>query len=229
MLNYFSKGKGKSFIVFLFTIVAYFLFVLSTVFAVSVCKEWYGLLIGAILMVIAVPAHILAKKSKLLYILSFALNTVGSGFAASAYYLEKGLNIIPESMFLPMLIPASVSFVTYLLIRIFPKIKKIVLTVSIIGTFLMLIAFAVLWIKNGYEFYSFAFFYTVFTMFYVIVNAVTVSYNENVVFRDVSLGSFGIFIIVALVVLFIITEGDILDGIFDFGTVDVGKKGNKNK
>lgn len=226
-MNYFSKGKGKSFIVFLFSIIAYVLFALSTLLAVSVCKEWYGLIIGAILMALAVPAHILAKKSKFLYILSFALNTVGSGFAASAYYLEKGLNIIPESMFLPMLIPALVSLVTYLLIRIFPKIKKIILTASTIATVLMLIAFAVLWIKNGYEFYSFVFFNTVFTLFYVVVNAVTVNNNEHVVFRDISFGSFGIFIVVALVVVFIITEGDILDGILDFGTIDEGKKGNK--
>ena len=47
-----------------------------------------------ILMILAVPVHIFAKKHKLLYILSYALNTVGSGFAVSAYYLEKQLTTV---------------------------------------------------------------------------------------------------------------------------------------
>lgn len=124
MLEYFGKGKGKPFIAFFFTITAYILFTFSTVFAMSVCTEWYGLIVGAVLMVFAVPSHIFAKKYKFLYLLCYILNTVGSGFAASAYYLEKGHSVIPESLFLPMLIPAAVSLVTYLLVRIFPKSKK---------------------------------------------------------------------------------------------------------
>lgn len=221
MLDYFSKKNGKPFVVFLFTIIAYILFALSTIFALSVCTEWYGLIIGAILMVLAVPIHIFAKKHKLLYILSYVLNTVGSGFAVSAYYLEKQLRVFPENLFLPMLIPAIVSLITYLLIRLCPKIKKFVLAVSTIGAIAMLIAFAVLWIKNGYEFYSFAFFNSVFTLFYVVVDAVTVGEYDRLVIRDISFGSFGIFLVIALVVLFIISEGEILDGVFD-GIFDIG-------
>lgn len=221
MLDYFSKGKGKPFIVFIFAIMAYVLFAFSTIFAISICTEWYGLIVGAVLMVLAVPVHIFAKKHKPLYILSYALNTIGSGFVVSAYYLEKELNVIPESLFLPMLIPALVSLVTYLLIRLFPKIKKFVLAVSTIGTIAMLIAFAVLWIKNGYDFYSFAFFNAVFTLFYVVVDAVTTGEYDRLVIRDISFGSFGIFLVIALVVLFIISEGEILDGVFD-GIFDIG-------
>ena len=224
MLDYFSNGKGKPFVVFAFTIIAYILFALSTIFALSICTEWYGLVIGAILMILAVPVHIFAKKHKLLYILSYALNTVGSGFAVSAYYLEKQLTVIPENMFLPMLIPAIISLITYLLVRFFPKIKKFVLAISTIGTIAMLIAFAVLWIKNGYEFYSFAFFNSVFTLFYVVVDAVTVGEYDRLVIRDISFGSFGIFLVIALVVLFIISEGEILEGVFD-GIFDFGSTG----
>lgn len=233
MLEYFSKGKGKPFIVFLFTIIAYIMFALSTVFAMSVCTEWYGLIVGAVLMLLAVPSHIFAKKHKFLYILSFILNTVGSGFAASAYYLEKQHTVIPESLFLPMLIPAAVSFVTYLLVRLFPKARKFVLTIATLGTIAMLIAFAVLWIRKGYEFYSFAFFNTVFTLFYVVTDAVTIGEYDRNVIRDISFGSFGIFLVVAMVVLFIITEGELLEGvfegIFDFGTPDGTSKSKKHK
>lgn len=233
MLDYFSKGKGKPFMVFLFTIIAYVVFALSTVFAMSVCTEWYGLIVGAVLMVLAVPSHIFAKKNKPLYVLSYILNTVGSGFAASAYYLEKEHSVIPESLFLPMLIPAAVSFVTYLLVRLFLKARKFVLTIATLGTIAMLIAFAVLWIRKGYEFYSFAFFNTVFTLFYVVTDAVTVSECDRNVIRDISFGSFGIFLVVAMVVLFIITEGEILDGlfdgVFDFGTSDGTTKSKKHK
>ena len=233
MLDYFSKKNGKPFVVFAFTVIAYVLFALSTVFALSICTEWYGLLIGAILMVLAVPTHIFAKKHNSLHILSYALNTIGSGFAVSAYYLEKQLTVIPENLFLPMLIPAIVSLVTYLLVRLFPKIKKFVLAISTIGTIAMLIAFAVLWIKNGYEFYSFAFFNSVFTLFYVVVDAVTVGEIDRLVIRDVSFGSFGIFLVIAFVVIFIISEGEILDGlfegVFDFGTTGETKAKNNKR
>lgn len=215
MLDYFSRGKGKPFIVFFFTIIAYILFAFSTVFAISVCKEWYGLIVGAVLMVLAVPAHIFAKKHKILYLLSYILNAVGCGFATSAYYLEKQHSVVPESLFLPMLIPAIVSIFTYLLVRLFPNAKKFVLTIATIGTIAMLIAFAVMWIKNGYEYYSFAFFNSVFTLFYVVTDAVTIGeYDRNVV-RDISFGSFGIFLVIAMVVLFIISEGEILEPVFD--------------
>lgn len=224
MLEYFSKKNGKPFVVFAFTIIAYVLFALSTIFALSICNEWYGLVIGAILMILAVPIHIFAKKHKLFYILSYALNTMGSGFAVSAYYLEKQLTIIPENLFLPMLIPAIVSLVTYLLVRLLPKIKKFVLAVSTIGTIAILIALAVLWIKNGYEFYSFAFFNSVFTLFYVVVDAVTVGEYDRLVIRDISFGSFGIFLVIAFVVIFIISEGEILDGVFE-GVFDFGSTG----
>lgn len=233
MLKYFSKGKGKPFVVFFFTIIAYMLFAFSTVFAISVCTEWYGLIVGAVLMVLAVPVHIFAKKHKLLYLLSYILNTVGSGFAASAYYLKKGHSVIAESLFLPMLIPAAVSLITYLLVRFLPKIKKLVLAIATIGTIAMLIAFAVLWIKNGYEYYSFAFFNTVFTLFYVVTDAVTIGEYDRNVIRDISFGSFGIFLAIAMVVLFIISEGEIFEGlfegVFDFGSSDGATKSKKRK
>lgn len=222
MLDYFSIGKGKNFVVFFFTITAYILFAFSTVFAMSICTEWYGLIVGAVLMVLAVPVHIFAKKHKSLYLISYILNTVGSGFAVSAYYLEKQYSIVPESLFLPMLIPATVSLFTYLLVRLFPKTKKFVLTIATLGTVIMLIAFAVLWIKKGYEYYSFAFFNTVFTLFYIVTTAVTISESDRLVIRDVSFGSFGIFLVIAMVVLFIISEGELFEGlfegIFDFGS-----------
>lgn len=233
MLKYFSKGKGKPFVVFSFTIIAYMLFAFSTVFAISVCTEWYGLIVGAVLMVLAVPVHIFAKKHKLLYLLSYILNTVGSGFAASAYYLEKECSVVPESLLLPMLIPAAVSLITYLLVRFLPKIKKLVLAIATIGTIAMLIAFAVLWIKNGYEYYSFAFFNTVFTLFYVVTDAVTVGEYDRNVIRDISFGSFGIFLAIAMVVLFIISEGeifeDLFEGVFDFGSSDGATKSKNRK
>ncbi len=233
MLEYFSKGKGKSFVVFFFTITAYIVFAFSTIFAMSVCKEWYGLVVGAVLMVLAIPTHIFAKKHKILYLLSYILNTVGCGFAASAYYLEKQYSVVPESLFIPMLIPASVSLVTYLLVRFSPKIKKIVLTIATIGTIVMLIVFAVLWIRNGYAYYSFAFFNAVFTLFYVVTNAVTVSESYREVIRDISFGSFGIFLVIAMVVLFIISEGELFEGlfegVFDFGTSDGTRQSKKHK
>lgn len=231
MLDYFMKKKGKPFTFFIFSLFAYILFSLSTLFAIKVCMEWYGILIGAFLMLIAIPVHIFAKKRKFLYVLSYILNTVGSGFIASAYYLVKHLAVVPQSVFLPMLIPASISLIAYLLSRFIPhnrnnsisvfSILTVVLTVS---TFVLLIIFAVKWIKHGYAFYSFAFFDTVLTLFYVTVCAVTTVERDGLVIRDISLGSFGGLLIIAFVVLTIITEGEILDGfidgIFDFGLPD---------
>ena len=74
--------------------------------------------------------------------------------------------------------------------------------------------------------YSFGFFTILLSLFYHCVFALTVN-NDRLVLRDISFGSFGAFVIISIVVLFILTEGEILEG-FDIGGGE-GKKKVKHK
>jgi transposase len=65
------------------------------------------------------------------------------------------------------------------------------------------------------------------TVFYLCVFGVTVGYDERSVWRDVSYGSFGTFVIVTVVVIVVLSGGDVLDGAgLD---VDIGGKEKKKR
>jgi hypothetical protein len=64
------------------------------------------------------------------------------------------------------------------------------------------------------------------SLFYLCVFGITINHDDRSVFRDISFGGFGSLIIIAVVVIFIISEGEALDGL-DFGGGDGSKKSKK--
>lgn len=225
-LLHFLNTKAKPFVVFFFSLLSLGLLIVSTLAGSSLCREWYGLIVGILLMLLAIPFHWRAKKNEIGYLISFLLNSVGSGFSVSAYYSSQ--NIPPEwhSMLLSAVFATGVLFLVYVMLQGFGKTKKVTVTVAVLLNLLLLIAAAVLWIGTGSVFFSFGFFSLWISLFYLCVFGITVGHDERSVLRDVSFGSFGSFIILTVVVIFILSEGDILDGL----DLDIGGNGkNKHK
>lgn len=225
MLN-FLNTKAKAFVVFCFSLSFMGIFVLSSLFATQICQKWYGLAIGIVMMIIAIPFHCKGKKVLWGYLASFLINSIASGFVVSAYYL-KSERVLDICSLLIGAIPASaIIFLVYLMLQIFNKTKEITVTVAAIINTVLTITAIVFWIMHGNLVFSFGFFCSLISFFYLCVYGITINHDERSVFRDISFGSFGSFIIISVVVIFIISEGEILDGL-DFGGGDGGKKSKK--
>ena len=217
----------KPIVVFLSSLVAMGIFVVSTLFATSVCEKCYGLVVGFILMLVAIPFHWWGLNFKASYIFSFLLNSVANSFSVSAYYNDQKELLNVSDMFKACIFPIVLLFVVFVLVQLFPEIKKNICITAIVIGCIMLVAFVVLEIKRDGVLFSFSFFSTLLSLFSVGVMGVTAN-NKRDVLSDISFGSFGAFIIISLVVLFIITEGEILEG-FDIGGGESSKKTKKHK
>lgn len=225
----FLNTKAKAFVVFLFSLIALGLLILSTLLATAICQKWYGLAIGIGLMLLAIPFHWIGKKYKWGYLLSFLANSIGSGFSVSAYYVSQNIPLDLYSMLLAVLPAVGILLLVYFMLQTFHKTKKVTVTIACILNALLTIAFLVFWIMDGNIIFSFVFFSSLISFFYLCVFGITIHHDERSVLRDISFGSFGSFIILTVVVIFILSEGEILDGAdldLDFGGNDNKKKNN---
>ena len=225
MLN-FLNTKAKAFVVFVFSLSFMGVFVLSSLFATQICQKWYGLVIGIVMMIIAIPFHCKGKKVLWGYLASFIINSIASGFIVSAYYLKNQTVLNIYELLIGAIPAAAIVFLVYLMLQSFNKTKKVTITVAVIINAILTITAMVFWIMHGNVVFSFGFFCSLISFFYLCVFGITINHNERSVFRDISFGSFGSFIIISVVVIFILSEGEILDGL-DIGGGDGGKKSKK--
>ncbi len=225
MLNYLNT-KAKAFVVFVFSLSFIVIFVLSSLFATQICQKWYGLAIGIVMMIIAIPFHCKGKKFPWGYLASFLINSVASGFVVSAYYIKSEMVLDICSLIIGAIPAAAIIFLVYLMLQSFNKTKKVTITVAAIINTVLTITAIVFWIMHGNVVFSFGFFCSLISFFYLCVFGITINHEERFVLRDISFGSFGSFIIISVVVIFILSEGEVLDGL-DFGGTDSSKKNKK--
>ena len=214
---------------FLMAVTALCVFAAATVFGISVFEEWLGIIVGVIMMVAAIPLHRFGKKQNLLYFLSFLFNSAGCGFSASAYYITQKINAELGELFAAALIAIVFLFiasVVYCFTTSAFKVACIMLCVLDVA----IAAFAVYgWVTDGNAFFSFLFFSCLVAFFYIFaMQTAAKEYETCEIMRTISLHSFGIFILVTVIVILIISEGDGLDGL-DLGDTGSGNSKKKNK
>lgn len=224
----FLNTKAKAFVVFLFSLIALVLFILSTLVATAICKESYGLIIGIALMILAILLHCAGKKHYWGYLSSFLINAIANGFSVSAYYFSANIEMDLYHLFFAVIPAVGILFLVYVMLQTFHKTKRVTVTIACIVNALLILTLMVLWIMHGYVIFSFGFFCSLISFFYLCVFGITINHDERSVLRDISFGSFGSFIILTVVVIFILSEGEILDG-FDVPDLELGKAKNKKK
>ena len=206
MLNYLNT-KSKAFVVFVFSLS----------------------FMGIFMMIIAIPFHWNGKKMPWGYLASFIINSVASGFVVSAYYLKNQAVLNIYELLIATIPAAAIVFLVYLMLQNFNKAKKITITVAGIINAVLTITAIVFWIMHGNVVFSFGFFCSLISFFYLCVFGITINHDERSVLRDISFGSFVSFIIISVVVIFILSEGEILDGFDCFGGGDDTKKRKRSK
>lgn len=214
---------------FLLAVSALCVFSAATVFGISVFEEWLGILVGIPLMIAAIPLHRFGKKQKLLYFLSYLFNSTACGFSASAYYITAKVNAELGELFAAALIVIVFLFIATVMYFFTTSVFKFA-CITLCTLDIALGAFAVYgWVTEGDAFFSFLFFSCIVAFFYIFaIQTAAKEYETCEILRTVSLHSFGIFILVTVIVILIISEGDGLDG-FDLGDIGSGKSKKENK
>ena len=226
MFENFINTKAKAFVVFLFSAASLGILAVSVQFAVIICSKWYGLVAGISFMILAIPFHLLARKRPFFYVFSFLSNFIGCGFSVSAYYLTRDLSLNLLELIIAAVPACAILLLIYLMLQIYSKTKKATLSIAAIINFILLVIAVIYWIKSGDTFFSLGFFYLLVSLFFICVFGVTINHDERPVLRDISYGSFGSFVILTVVIIVILSEGDFLDiGDLGFG----GSKKKKSK
>ncbi|MHB8962887.1 MAG: hypothetical protein ACYC5K_07005 [Saccharofermentanales bacterium] len=227
MFENFINTKAKTYIVFLFSVAALAILAFSTQVAYIFCEKANGLTVGVTFMIAAIPLHILGKKYSISYIFSFLLNFIACGFSVSAFYLTKDLSLNLSQLFIATIPSGAILVLIYLMLQTYSKTKKVTLSIGTTVNFALLVVAVVYWIRTGETFFSFGFFSLLVSLFFICIFGITINHDERSVLKDISYGSFGSFVILTIVVIVILSEGDILE-LGDLG-IDGGSRKKKGK
>ena len=227
----------------LFSVAALIIFTAGTLLGVSSLNEdeYMGIVIGMAMMLLALLFHNLSKlfrrmskRNAIPYFISYLLNAVGCGFVASSYYTAVKVQAELGELFAAAL-PAILLVLLCAWVFSFAK-KYFAAVLAVFCTLEVALAvFAVYgWITDDSPFFSFLLFSCVFSIFYVIALFDIARRRANVpqgmLVRKISFHSFGIFIIISVIVLFVLSlsDGDGLD-IGDVGDIFSGNGKKKTK
>lgn len=228
-----TDTRAKTFVVFLSSLAALAVFVLATRWAVFFSAQWYGLIVGVLLMVVAIPLHMRGKRRQSFYVYSFLANLVGCGFSASAFYLTEGFDTLGMGPLLLGTVPALILLtLLYLVLHVAPQTKCLTLSFAIILVLALCIGLLsqlpYAETLSYYISFSFGAFSLLIALFSISVFAITVNRKKAPVLKQISLCSFGAFAALSFLILIILSEGEILSGL-DFGGSGNKRPKKKNK
>ncbi len=172
-------------------------------------KNILFIIIGIAFMIAAIPLHILGKHFKPTYIFSILFNTLGSAWFCAMYYTAAECKTSLSELFMSLIPAGIVLLLSLILLFVFPKLVIAMLAVNLVISIVSIVQ----WIHYPAEcVYSFTFFASVIT-FMCICSMIALAYSEEgSALRYASFAAFGIFFVIAFVVLLILSEGEILDG-----------------
>ena len=209
---------------------AYGVFVVSTYIACFLMTSWYGIIVGVVMSILAIIPYVYGKRNRALYFVCLIMNTIGSGFSVSAigHKASPGLGELiayyaPAVMF--TLVIGAVLFIICCSsdnARAYGAIGAIIL--GVIFAVIMLI----IWIKNRGFLHGFGFFTSVFTAILTVALALSLDSESFSAPKRISFGSFGVFLVITVIVIFILSEGELLEGLADIELPEFGGKRNKN-
>lgn len=191
--------------------------------------HWIWVILSALLLCLgAVVCHVKSKHRTALYIIGYLLNAIGSGVAAATLYaqMEWSAEIMTP---LPALAPAAVMGLL-LCLGYFGQGK---LWRKIWGLGMLLLALAlivlsvIVWINWQPVVGSMGFFSSICLLFFMMACLGTLDASREK-WRYLSFSGFWAFAVIAVVVVLILSEGEILDGL-DFDFSGGGESGKTKK
>lgn len=178
-------------------------------------NQWATLILAAVMMLAAVPVYIVAGKhgreKTWLWGLCVLMNTVSSSLSVAAFYLHAECAVQAWPLLQGMSPATSVTALAALLLMLCPKQKKpaLILAGLLAAVLVVLSLLPAVWPAQPQR--SAMLFGTLTAVFYLVADGLTMGRGDRPLLRDLSFGSFGAGLLVGLVVLVIISEGDALD------------------
>lgn len=184
----------------------------------KIAGKYEALIIGVVLVVINVVIYQMGKTNRLLYLVATIINYTATGFSIFTYYNYKEItlsfNVVASALGVGVLY-----FLLFLILNQIKEIKHWAIIVMLI--IISITTTAALWISIGSTFYSLLFFVLFISYFNII--AYRLIKTDDEIDKYVAFSSFGAYLLVSLVVLFVLSEGEILEG----ATVITGSGKNK--
>ena len=189
--------------------------------------SYLGLIIGAALMIIAIPLHVVGKDFWPFYFISFTFNSIAIGFSITSYYVFKEYPLELIDFFTAI----SVSLLVLMFfgaISTLPFYRKHPKLYTALFIFISFVASLILWISN--DSFSGLTFYFLNVVYFFMIGMIAASDNQKDLSKEMSLVMFGAFVLISIIVLIIISEGEALSGMdFDLsGGVGVNAKKRKS-
>ena len=197
------------------------------IFSGHIKAHWLSAAIGILPVAIAVIFHMLGKKNRIFYAVSILLNICSSAIFTGMYYTNADKTPSIKELLVASVGALIILNLSYAFLHILPKYSVYTGLCGIMLCIGLAIYNIVMWISVGGVCYSFGFFSLVIAFMCLFA---IICINETPTakaLRYASFAGFGVAIIVAVVVLFILSEGEGLEGAFD--GIDFGGGGGKKK
>ncbi len=229
-----SKRKTYNFllsIIISLTVISAFALLLSGAIPFWGTAPWLGIIIGALCMVAAIPLHLYGKKLHLCYLISILANSCGSGVFIATCFTYLHVKPTPEAFVIPFLVSAVLMLLRCVICLLPQKAFAVINCILLALNVIMSIAALVIWIIYGSAYlgsmFPLIFFFLIPEFWNGVFMMVFISDEDGGCMRCLSFGSFGYALIIGLVALFILSEGELLDGIGDLFSPSDGKKSKK--
>ena len=211
--------------VFLFSLLALGIVILFVQLGKKFFPQYTGLIAGSALLLLAIPFHLAGRKKYGFYLVSFFLTSAANGCIVSVYYIICRVPIHMVEMMLACIPVIAMILIACILGN---SSFRFSLPLIVVLQVLLLLGTGYLWLAVNPSIFSFSFFGLLFSCFYISILANSMKHRYRSLWRDISYGGFGIFIVFSLVVLFVISDGDGLDG-FEIPLFEGGVSKKKQK
>jgi len=195
--------------------------------------SWAALIDGGFLLQVAalVLYAVTKHRRRIFCAVGVLLNTFGVGLIMAAHPIAAGFSLTKTVFFL-CVVPLTVLLAAYLLILLFPRIRKWFGVGCLLFLLALIVLLAVLWAKHGAALYSFPLYCTVLVFFYaatLVPEADDLKTTGDYLFFS----SLGALIVILFLVLAAVSEGECCDGdccdCCDFGGSGGTKRVRKRK
>ncbi len=225
-----KKLLSKQAITFYYFVCSLLLIVLTTYLGMQLSNGYGGLIAGILIIAVSVLLYFIFNKKKLskLFVFVYILNSVGIGLSLSTLYIktEVSFNLFNHIDIQRILLAICIISLFSLLmlfsaVVLYKKEGVLYYWLTLSVHILALITFTVFWIANGNNITcSLLFFFEIIALSYHILYLKVNSYNN--LFKKISAYSFGLYFIITLIVLIVISEGDFSGFDGGIGGLDIG-------
>lgn len=191
------------------------LFAPATWVSYTFLSRWNAV-IGAVLLLI--PSIILQfrdNRREYPSFISLVLNSLANGLIVSIYYLHYNKAVDHRTLLMGILFPAVVLLCAYIFSGLMQKRRTRLTLLLLPVNIALMIGSIVKWAQTGEVLYSFTFFSLIFSLIYTLTLLITLRRSELSVIGALSIGSYGIMGIIVVVVIALVTDGEVFDCVIE--------------